>query len=226
MIRLDKLLAGAGFGSRKDVKALIKNVTVDGEAGLRPETKVNPETAEIYVNDTLVEYKKFTYIIMNKPTGVISATRDRHEKTVIDLLDDKHRKMRLFPVGRLDKDTTGLLILTNDGDFAHRALSPNKHVEKVYHATVSRSVTPQDVQAFAKGIKLADGYCCRSAGLRDLGGQVAEVVIFEGKFHQVKRMFLAVGIQVLALKRVAFGGIKLDDSLELGQWRVLQNFDF
>ena len=221
-MRLDKLLSQCGFGSRKDVKALLKQktVTVDGEVITQPETHVNP-ASQIWVGGAPVVYEKYIYLMMNKPPGVVSAAHDRRDQTVIDLLEERYGNADLFPVGRLDKDTTGLVILSNDGGFAHKALSPKKHVEKVYRAEVSRPVTVQDVAAFAQGVTLGDGYVCLPAVLSAVTENTAEVVIREGKFHQVKRMFAARGIEVLALERVAFAGIALDKTLPPGEYRPL-----
>ena len=222
-MRLDKLLSQCGFGSRKDVKALLKQkmVTVDGEAVTRPEAHVDPTSSQIMVGGEAVVYEKYIYLMMNKPPGVISATHDRRDRTVIDLLDERLQGQDLFPVGRLDKDTTGLVILSNDGGFAHRALSPKKHVEKVYRAVVNRPVTAQDIGAFAAGLALGDGFVCMPAALSSVDEGAAQVVIKEGKFHQVKRMFAAVGIDVLVLERVAFAGITLDKGLPQGEYRPL-----
>ena len=222
-MRIDKLVSLSGFGSRKEVKAILKAgiVSVDGVVVKDPQTRVDPETATIYVGDELIEYEKYVYIMMNKPDGVISATHDDDDKTVIDLLDEKYQWFDLFPVGRLDKDTTGLLILSNDGGFAHRALSPKKHVAKVYHAEVDGEIEVLHIAAFAAGVTLDDDYRCMPAGLAVVEGGVAEVTISEGKFHQVKRMFEAIGLSVTSLRRVAFAGINLDESLSPGSYRRL-----
>ncbi|MCL2354274.1 MAG: rRNA pseudouridine synthase [Defluviitaleaceae bacterium] len=223
-MRLDKLLAHTGFGSRKEAKQLLKKglVTVDGQAIKKPETHVDPEKSTIYVASQLIKYEKYTYIMMNKPAGVISATYDDQWDTVIDLLSEDDSWCDLFPVGRLDKDTTGLMVLSNDGGFAHRALSPKKHVEKIYRAVLNAPIGDKEIKAFEDGIVLVDDeYKCMPAGLSALDeeGLVAEVVIREGKFHQVKRMFEACGIKVLSLKRTHFAGIPLDDTLEESQYR-------
>ena len=223
MMRIDKLISQSGFGSRKEVKAILKHgvVSVDGEVVTNPQTRVNPEISAIYVGDVLIEYEKYVYLMMNKPAGVISASYDEEEQTVCDLLDEKYQWLDLFPVGRLDKDTTGLIILTNDGGFAHRALSPKKHVEKVYAAEVDRAPGDKEIRAFAAGIMLDDGYKTMPARLEVLSEGQARVIIKEGKFHQVKRMFGALGIAVLSLKRVAFAGINLDGGLAPGEYRRL-----
>ncbi|MCL2574596.1 MAG: rRNA pseudouridine synthase [Defluviitaleaceae bacterium] len=223
MMRIDKLVSQYGFGSRKEAKAIFKLgvVTVDGEVVTNPQMRVDPEISEVYVGDVLIEYEKYIYVMMNKPDGVISASYDEEEETVCDLLDESHQWHNLFPVGRLDKDTTGLIILTNDGGFAHRALSPKKHVEKVYVAKVDRELVEKDIKAFALGITLDDGYKTLPAVLEPMGELQARVIIKEGKFHQVKRMFEAIGASVTSLKRVTFAGIELDNDLTEGEFRRL-----
>jgi 16S rRNA pseudouridine516 synthase len=223
MMRIDKLISQYGFGSRKEVKAILKHgvVLVDGNVVTNPQTRVDPDASAVYVGDVLIEYEKYVYVMMNKPRGVISASYDEEEQTVCDLLDEKHQWFDLFPVGRLDKDTTGLIILTNDGGFAHRALSPKKHVEKVYLAEVDKEPGPKEIKAFETGITLDDGYRTMPAALEILSDKKAKVVIKEGKFHQIKRMFGALGVNVAALKRVAFAGIDLDESLAPGEFRRL-----
>jgi len=224
-MRLDKLVSNCGFGSRKEVKAMMKKglVTVDGCIVTRPETHVDPILCKVCVGEHIIEYEKYSYLMMNKPSGVISATFDEAEQTVCDLLEDRYIMGDVFPVGRLDKDTTGLLILSSDGGFAHRALSPKKKVDKVYHAKLDKPVGDAEIKAFAAGVVLDDDYKTLPAGLITLDdeGLTAEVTIREGKYHQVKRMFEAVGNTVLSLKRVSFAGIKLDESLAPGEYRRL-----
>jgi len=222
-IRLDKLLSNAGYGSRSEIKRILKEgiVTVDGEEACRPEMKVDPDTQDVQFDGNPVFSSHTAYIMMHKPAGVISATYDEEEETVIDLLDEEAEALDLFPVGRLDKDTTGLLILTNDGAFAHRALSPKKHVPKTYIAMLTEPPDTADVLAFQKGITLEDEYTCKPAALRLLPDGTAEVILTEGKYHQVKRMFAARGKTVKTLKRVAFGGLPLDESLATGAYRPL-----
>ena len=223
IMRIDKLISQYGFGSRKEVKAIFKQgvVTVDGEVVLNPQTRVDPEASAVYVGDMLIEYEKYIYVMMNKPDGVISASYDEEETTVCDLLDENLQWHDLFPVGRLDKDTTGLIILTNDGGFAHRALSPKKHVEKVYVAKVDKELGTKEERAFETGITLDDGYRTMPAKLEILDGGQARVIIREGKFHQIKRMFEALEFNVVSLKRVTFAGINLDEGLAPGEFRRL-----
>ena len=224
-MRLDKLISQSGFGSRKEAKVILKRglVTVGGAVVKRPETHVNPDTDVIYVGEHLIEYEKYSYLMMNKPAGVISASYDETEQTVVDLLEEKYQWADLFPVGRLDKDTTGLIILSNDGGFAHRALSPKKKVAKVYHANLDTPISTKEIEAFERGIFLDDGYKTMPAGLEILDeiGQFVQIIIREGKFHQIKRMFGALGIGVLSLKRTAFAGLALDEALDLGEYRKL-----
>lgn len=225
-MRLDKLLANMGYGSRKEVKQLLKQkaVTVDGIEAKDPAMKVDPEKQNVSVFGERVEYVEYIYLMMNKPQGVISATEDKIDKTVIDLLDPLAQHFKPFPVGRLDKDTEGLLLITNDGNLAHNLLSPKKHVPKVYYAKIDGLVTETDMDAFAQGVELDDGYVTKPGHLVILkSGDQSEIelTIQEGKFHQVKRMFEAVGKKVTYLKRLSMGGLKLDETLKLGEYREL-----
>jgi len=229
MERLDKVLSNAGVGSRKEVKVMVKKglVKVDSMKVKDSGLQVDPEKAVIEVEGKIIGYRKYTYLLMNKPAGVVSATFDNYDRTVIDLLKDKHRIFEPFPVGRLDKDTVGLLLITNDGDMNHRLISPKWHVDKVYYAEIDKPVTEEDVQRFKEGVVLDDGYKCMSAKLEilavDENGSKVNVTIQEGKFHQVKRMFKSVGKEVVYLKRISFGPIKLDDQLPEGEYRELSN---
>lgn len=225
-MRLDKLLANMGYGSRKEVKLLLKQkaVTVDGVTVKDSAMHVNPEKQNVSVFGERVEYVEFIYLMMNKPPGVISATEDRHDQTVIDLLDPEYQHFEPFPVGRLDKDTEGLLLITNDGNLAHNLLSPKKHVPKWYYAKIDGVVTEADIEAFAQGVTLEDGYHTKPGELKILvSGEQSEIelMIQEGKFHQVKRMFEAVGKKVTYLKRQSMGTLKLDEELALGEYREL-----
>lgn len=225
MIRLDKYLADAGAGSRADVKKQIRwgKVTVDGKTIRQPEFKLDEATAEVTYKKEPVVYQKMKYYMLHKPAGVVSATNDKKEKTVLDLLDAKIKK-DMFPVGRLDKDTEGLLIITNDGDLAHRLLSPKKHVDKVYYAKVDGVVTQKDVEIFAEGMDIGNEEVAKPSKLVILkSDEISEIelTIQEGKFHQVKRMFQAVGKEVVYLKRLSMGTLKLDETLEPGKYRAL-----
>ena len=227
MERLDKIISNLGYGSRKDVKSFVKKglIEVDGVVVKDNGISVDPEKSIIKVNGEEVLYRKFIYLIMNKPDGVISATHDSKDETVIDLLELDHQVFEPFPVGRLDKDTVGLLLLTNDGELNHRLISPKWHVDKVYYAKIDKKVDEKDMAAFKNGITLDDGYKCLEAKLEILNssdeGSEIRLTIQEGKFHQVKRMFEAVGKKVTYLKREEFGGLLLDTDLQEGEYREL-----
>ncbi|MBO9608960.1 MAG: rRNA pseudouridine synthase [Paenibacillaceae bacterium] len=228
-MRLDKLLAHTGFGSRSEIKLAVKRgaVTVNGRTVKDSGLQVDPERDDIVVDGEPAIYREFVYLMLNKPPGVVSATEDNRDRTVIDLVADQYGHMELFPVGRLDKDTEGLLLLTNDGKLAHRLLSPKKHVPKTYYAEVEGSVGEDDAKAFSAGVDIGDGYVTMPATLRVLDTPTAtglsrvELAIMEGKFHQVKRMFQAVGKKVVYLQRIAMGPLELDKELALGAYREL-----
>lgn len=227
MMRLDKYLADMGIGTRTEIKKYVRQgkVKIDGEVVKSPEIKVNPDVQTVSYLDQSVSYEKFEYYMLNKPAGVVSATTDEKDKTVIDLITAKKRK-DLFPVGRLDKDTEGLLLITNDGELAHRLLAPKKHVDKVYYAKVKGKVTEEDVKAFKEGVSLGQGEMARPAALEILvSDEISEIrlTIQEGKFHQVKRMFISVGKEVVYLKRLSMGSLVLDEKLPLGAYRPLTN---
>lgn len=220
------MLANLGFGSRKEVKMLLKNGAVKINDNLVKDAKqqVHPENDVVTLNGEVIKYKEFIYLMMNKPPGVVSATEDSNEKTVIDLLEMEDQIFEPFPVGRLDKDTEGLLLLTNDGQLAHRLLSPKKHVPKMYYAVIEGEVTGADIEAFQNGVILDDGYETKPGHLTILKTGIRseiELTIMEGKFHQVKRMFQAVGKRVVYLKRMTMGPLALDEDLELGDYREL-----
>jgi 16S rRNA pseudouridine516 synthase len=225
-MRIDKMLANLGFGSRKEVKKILKDgaVKINDEIVKDAKQHVDPETDTVTLHGEIIEYKEFIYLMMNKPQGVISATEDYQEKTVVDLLEMEDAVYAPFPVGRLDKDTEGLLLLTNDGQLSHRLLSPKKHVPKTYFAVIDQEVTEDDVAAFKNGVTLDDGYETKPGELKILKSGIhsdVELTITEGKFHQVKRMFEAVGKRVVYLKRISMGPLQLDESLELGEYREL-----
>lgn len=221
--RLDKFLASQGLGTRKEVGKLIRSgaVTVDGVSQRDPGAKVDPGKQQVAVEGRSVSYQEHLYIMMNKPAGVLSATEDRHAETVLDLLPEELRRRGLFPAGRLDKDTTGLMLITDDGDLAHRMLSPKKHVYKLYLATLDAPVTEEDVEAFQAGIHWAgESYAPGRLWTKEDPFQ-GYVEIREGRFHQVKRMFEARGKTVQQLKRLKIGGLALDDTLGEGECRLL-----
>lgn len=250
-MRLDKLLGNLGYGTRTEIKKLCKQgaVIVNGKEMKKASDHVDPEKDEILFNGQKVNYREFIYLMLNKPAGYLSATFDKYDPIVLDLIDEEYLVFEPFPVGRLDKDTEGLLILTNDGQLSHRVLSPKKHVPKKYYAIIKGIVTEDDVEAFKEGVDIGEGYTTKPAQLEILNELTVEelgesmgidvdelketieysgeglceinVTISEGKFHQVKRMFNAVGKEVIFLKRTKMGGLELDETLELGEYREL-----
>lgn len=224
-MRLDRFLAECGFGTRSEVKKLIKSgvVTVLGKENLRPETPVQPQTDRVLVGGKEAKYREFIYLLMNKPAGYVSATWDKKLPTVIDLVPQEYLHFEPFPVGRLDIDTEGLLILTNDGELSHRLLSPKRHVTKTYVAQLEKPIVAADIAAFEKGLDLGDFVTLPASlkGLSDTEPYTAEVTICEGKFHQVKRMFEKCGNKVLYLRRIKMKNLCLDEKMELGQVREL-----
>ncbi|CAM3150215.1 pseudouridine synthase [Filibacter tadaridae] len=225
-MRIDKLVSNMGFGSRKEVKQLLKKgaVRVNGETVKDAAFHIDAEKDEVTILGERVVYREFIYLMMNKPQGVLSATEDSRDETVIDLLDTENRHFEPFPVGRLDKDTEGFLLLTNDGKLTHQLLSPKKGVPKVYYAHINGVVTDQDVEKFAEGVTLEDGYLTKPGKLTVLkSAEISEIelTITEGKFHQVKRMFEAVDKKVIYLKRLSMGPLTLDENLQLGSYREL-----
>ena len=222
-MRLDRFLSGQTAYSRKELTAMIRSgaVTVGGEVIRKPDTQIDPEQTTVTLRGRQIAYAAHHYYLLHKPAGVITASRDPKQKTVLDLLPPQYRRSGIFPAGRLDKDTTGLLILTDDGDYAHRMLSPKKHVDKTYIATLDREPDVDIAEAFAKGITLADGTVCQQGQAVCLGNHRAEVTIREGKYHQVKRMFAALGYKVVALERIRIGALSLDKMLKKGELRPL-----
>ena len=227
-MRLDKFLVACAVGSRTEVKNLLKagRVTVNGKKEKSAKLQIDEERDEIRFDDQVLEYEEFVYYMMNKPQGVISATEDPKHRTVLDLLDDYGRAKEVFPVGRLDIDTHGLLLLTNDGQLAHALLSPKRHVDKTYLARVKGIMTQEDVETFAKGIPLKD-FTCQPAKLElisidsEKNQSLVRVTIAEGKFHQVKRMVAYCGKEVIDLQRLTMGTLILDEKLKRGEWRRL-----
>lgn len=224
-MRLDKYLANMGVGSRSEVKNYIRwhKVLVNGKPPKGPEQKIDVEKDVVVFVGKEIGYQKNYYIMLNKPAGVVTATQDKKDRTVLDLIDSPIKK-QLFPVGRLDKDTEGLLILTNDGHLSHNLLSPKKHVSKVYYANVEGRVTKEDIKKFREGLEIDKDLTALPAELtvlkEDEISQV-EIKIYEGKFHQIKRMFEAVGKKVLYLKRLSMGSLSLDNTLAAGEYREL-----
>ena len=222
MERLDKRLANTGKWSRKEARELIRagRVRLDGAVCRAPEQKVD-EAAPVTVDGEPIAADRPVYLMLNKPAGVVSSTDEPGERTVLDLLGEQYRHMGLFPAGRLDKDTEGLLLLTNDGPLAHRLLSPKNHVDKVYYVETDGILDESDASAVRAGVTLADGYVCLPGELELIAGNRAYITLREGKYHQVKRMLAARGKPVVYLKRVRFGPLTLDESLPKGGWRAL-----
>ena len=223
MERLDKILANTGRWSRKEARELIRagRVSVDGVTARAPEDKADP-AAVFTVDGECISGEKQVYLMLHKPAGLVSATEDPRQPTVLELLPEHLRRVGLFPAGRLDKDTEGLLLLTNDGPLAHRLLSPRHHVDKTYFVRVDGALDREDAEAFAAGMTLADGLACLPAGLELLDTpDTAVVTLREGKYHQIKRMLAARGKPVVYLKRLTMGPLSLDPALEKGEWRLL-----
>jgi 16S rRNA pseudouridine516 synthase len=225
LLRLDKILSDSGIASRRDAARLVKRgcVTADGVPAPDADRKYDPETAQIAVNGVALAYRRHHYFMMNKPAGVVSATEDAQETTVLSLLREPDESLSLFPAGRLDKDAEGLLLLTDDGGFAHSVISPSKKVDKTYYIRTDAPFDADDAAAFARGVTLGDGAQCRPARLEPLpdGACEAFVTLREGKYHQVKRMTAARGKRVVYLKRVQIGGLRLDGRLKPGEYRAL-----
>ena len=222
MERLDKIIASQTEYSRKDVKylALNKKLTVNGEIVRRSDIKVDPKKDEIAINGKPMLVKKYVYLILNKPEGYISATEDKSQATVLELIPEEFKCRDVFPVGRLDKDTTGLMILSDDGEFAHNILAPKKHVEKEYEVTVDIKVTEEMKKGFLEGVDLNDGVC-KTAILEITGDYTANVTLTEGRYHQIKRMFGCFGAKVVKLHRTRMGKLVLPNDLEVGDSREL-----
>lgn len=227
MMRLDKLLSNLKYGSRNEIKKLVRQgyVKVNGEIVTDSSIHVDEINDEIMILDEIVNYRPYIYLMMNKPQGYISATSDKYHETVLDLLDEEYLRYDLFPCGRLDIDTEGLIILTNDGKFAHQLMHPKKDIYKTYYVQVDKPLGQVDQERFLRGLTILDGndepFTTKPAYLEIINPYEAYVSISEGKFHQVKRMFEAVGKHVTYLKRVQIGKLKLDDSLDLGEYREL-----
>ncbi|EJE02273.1 16S rRNA pseudouridine516 synthase [Staphylococcus epidermidis] len=225
-MRLDKFLANMGVGTRSEVKQLLKKgaVKVNQNIVKLPKLHVNPNSDEIMVNDEVVSYIDKVYIMLNKPKGYISATEDELHPTIIDLIPE-YAHLNIFPVGRLDKDTEGLLLVTNDGQFNHEVMNPNKHVSKTYEVYSKHPITQFDIDKFKSGIELSDGKL-KPAILKKVDDYVSHVTIYEGKYHQVKRMFHSIENEVLELKRIKIAQLELDHNLDLGSYRLLTQLDF
>lgn len=234
VMRIDRLLCELNIGSRSSVKELLKTgqVSVDGVIIKKADTQVDEEKVRILCRGKEYRYRPFVYFLMNKPAGLITATRDEKEKTVLDLLKEQYQQMHqgeltgipiqdIFPVGRLDKDTVGLLLLTNDGGLAHKLLSPKKHVEKRYYVKTDKPLSEQMLEQLEKGVDIGERELTLPARVEKDRQNTCFITITEGKYHQVKRMFAAVGLQVIYLKRISMGSLALDDELKEGQIREL-----
>ncbi len=223
-MRIDKFLGITGCATRTEAKKLIRSgaVTVNGVAVRSADAKLDPEKDKVVFCGKEVIYRKYTYILMNKPEGVVSATEDGRERTVIDLLPDDIRKTDLFPCGRLDKNTLGLMLITDNGELAHRLLSPKSHVEKKYYFKSKFSLNEEDSKRFEGGLVLEDGYETKPAKIELFGnGDEGVITLVEGKYHQIKRMLDALGNKITYLERISFGPLSLDETLERGEWRYL-----
>lgn len=222
MERLDKIIARQIGYSRKEVKDLIKQkrVRVNNEIISKSDVKVDSENDKIIIDESEIKIKKHIYLILNKPKGYISATEDRSMKTVLDLVPKQYLHRNLFPAGRLDRDTTGLMLITDDGEFAHNILSPKKHIKKIYNVTIDLPVNQEMVNGFKRGVMLNDGEC-KTANLEITGTNTAVVTLTEGRYHQIKRMFGCYGAKVVELQRIGMGNFKLPNNLKLGECREI-----
>jgi len=229
LLRLDKIISDSGIATRSEARKLVASgrVWVDGKAQTCADLKIDLENAEIRLDGNVINAASLRYFMLNKPDGVVTATEDRDQKTVLDLLPKELSRLKLFPVGRLDKDTTGLLILTNDGEFCHNVTSPKRHIRKLYEFTAEGILEPDDIEAFRKGIVLKDGTECLPAELEidEKNPSHGFVTIYEGQYHQVKRMLASRGKHIRSLKRIAVGKLSLDESLEPGKYKELSKSD-
>lgn len=230
MQRLDKIICSQTTKSRRETDGLIRRgqVTVDGVVCRDPAAKFDPEAVQITVEGQALCFSKYVYYMLNKPAGILCVSRDPHAKTVMDLLNPADRRRDIFPAGRLDRDTHGLVILTNDGDLAHRILSPKHHIEKRYLAVLDGKIDQSAMTAFQNGITLADGTPCMPAGLRIIKNTdtpLVEITLCEGKYHQIKRMFGVLGLGVNWLKRISMGGLTLDETLQECEYKLLSKAD-
>lgn len=220
--RIDKIISSQTNYSRNDVKHLIKQkrVFINNNVVVKSDLKANPLTDKIFIDNKELLFQRNIYLILNKPKGYVSATSDNLDKTVLDLVPEKYRKKNLFPAGRLDKDTTGMMIITDDGLFAHNILAPNKHVNKTYKVVVDSEITDEMINSFHEGIMLNDGIC-QSAKLKKIDKNIGIVILHEGRFHQIKRMFKTFNLEVLELERIGMGNLSLPPDLDYGEIREL-----
>ena len=227
-MRVDKYLANSGIGTRKEVKEILKKkrITINGKIVIDSKLHINEDEDIVCFDGERIEYKEFLYIMLNKPQEVISATDDPRHKTVVDLLEEHLTKLGLFPVGRLDKDTEGLLVLTNDGKLAHELLSPKKHVPKKYYVELKEALSVENAKILENGVTIDEQFTTKPAKIDFITDDKVYITISEGKYHQVKRMFKHVRNRVNYLKRVQMGNLELDETLELGEYRELTNEEF
>jgi 16S rRNA pseudouridine516 synthase len=226
-IRIDKMLSNVTNISRSEIKRFIKRgeVTVNGRVVKTADEKIDPESSDVKLKGQTISYNEFVYIMLNKPKGILSASNDKSRKTVVDLVPENLKRQKLFPVGRLDKDTTGLIIITNDGEYAHKIISPKNKTGKVYIATLDGELKEDLISEFKKGVVLADGTKCRPASLEILESNIAQLTLFDGKYHEVKRMFGVFGLGVNELHRYAIGGLTLPDTLKSGECILMSDED-
>ena len=222
MERIDKIISNQTGYSRREIKELIrkKRITINEEIITKPDIKINPEIDKIKIDNIEIKIQKYIYLVLNKPKGYISATEDKNMTTVLDLVPEEYLHRNLFPAGRLDKDTTGLMIITDDGNFAHNILSPQKHVKKTYNVTIDIPITNEMIIGFKNGVMLNDGEC-KSAILEKIGTYTGKVTLTEGRYHQIKRMFGCFRAKVIELQRISMGAFKLPSDLEVGKCREL-----
>lgn len=227
MERLDKLVSSNGTLSRKEAAKLISSglVLVNGQKVKSASQKANPDNDEIIVSGERLDFKKHIYLILNKPKGVVSATEGKSDKTVVDLVPACFKRNGLFPAGRLDKDTTGFVLITDDGDFAHRILSPKNHIEKTYFVTLRDALSQDAIDIIEGGLELHDGTKFLPSKIAEVNQNSCEITIYEGKYHQIKRMFKAAGNEVTDLKRIKMGNMPLDESLKEGEMRELTKYE-
>jgi len=222
-MRLDKLISSCGMASRTEISkaASAGQITVDGKVVTKPAQHVDPAVNKVVFKGEEVVYREFHYIMLNKPAGYVCSTDDPRERTVLELLPERLRKLDLFPCGRLDKDTLGLVILTNNGQLAHRMLSPKRHVDKVYFFGARDAITDDDIQRLCEGVDIGEGYITKPAKVEMIEDKLGYITLTEGKYHQIKRMLEAVGNKITMLERIDFAGVVLDNTLKRGEWRYL-----
>ena len=225
-IRIDKILSSQGVGSRKDIHALIKScrIKADNEIIISFDFKIDPFEVKIFIDGELIKYQQYIYIMLNKPSGILCVSSDPKQKTIIDLLDSKTQKRKVFPAGRLDKDTIGFVFVTDDGELAHKIMSPRSNVSKTYHAVLDGKITFDQIAQLEQGVILEDGHQCLSCSVKILKegtNPLVEIILTEGKYHQVKRMFKSIGREVVKLKRLKIGGLPLDPSLGLSEYKFV-----